>query len=46
MRNFGLGKHIVPADEFSPYLEPDRIWPFYVIGAVTLMIVGIGVFIA
>ena len=45
MRNFGHRK-IVPADEFSPYEWQEVRWPVYLIVAVTLGLVGIGVFIA
>ncbi len=45
MRNFGT-KQIIPADEFSPYDKQEVRWVFYLIGAVVLGIVGIGVFIA
>ncbi len=47
-RNFGFRakRSYIGADDFSPYPEPDVRWPFYVLGALTLMLVGIGIFIA
>jgi hypothetical protein len=47
-RNFGFRtrRKYIEADDFSLYAGRDVVRPFYVIVALTLLLVGIGIFIA